>query len=327
VPAAFCVTTDAYRAFLGADDLTTRIAAALEGIADAEPEELVATAAGIRSLLIETPTPPQITDAVVAGYAELERVLGHDVAVSVRSSATAEDLPGFSFAGQQDTYLYVSGREPLLDAVKRCWASLWTDRAIAYRQSRGFDHGAVYLAVVVQEMFPSEVSGVLFTANPVTSNPDEFVLNASWGLGEAVVSGQVNPDQLVVAKGTYEIVDRRISDKTVMTAPHPSGQGSHAVPVPDDLRATPCLTDAAVGELCAIGQRIEDHYGFYQDVEWGWAGARFAVDDHWRVRRHKPGDPVAEGMQLGREALPLPERGGEVRQRHIDLPGRLQQFV
>jgi pyruvate,water dikinase len=197
--------------------------------------------------------------------------------VSVRSSATAEDLPGASFAGQQDTYLHISGSSNVVDAVKRCWASLWTGRAIAYRHAQQFEHESVALAVVVQEMFPSDVSGVLFTANPVTSNPFEFFLNASWGLGEAVVSGQVNPDQLIVAKSSRAVVDRQVNDKVVMTAPHESGLGSATVPVPDERRSVQALPDEQVRELCEIGQRIEDHFGFPQDIEWGWAGGRFAI--------------------------------------------------
>lgn len=152
-----------------------------------------------------------------------------------------------------------------------------TARAVAYRHAQGFAHEGVLLAVVVQEMFPSQVSGVLFTANPVTSNPFELFLNASWGLGEAVVSGHVNPDQLVVAKPSFVVVDRQTNDKAVMTVPDPSGQGSATVPVPDDRRTAPVLTDDQVRELCALGQRIEDHYGFPQDIEWGWADGRFAV--------------------------------------------------
>ena len=150
----------------------------------------------------------------------------------MRSSATAEDLPGTSFAGQQDTYLHIAGAPAVLDAVRRCWASLWTGRAIAYRHTQGFAHEAVALAVVVQEMFPSEVAGVLFTANPVTSNPFELFLNASWGLGEAIVSGHVNPDQLIVAKPSFEVVDRQINDKLVMTVPAWVGPGFGHGPCP-----------------------------------------------------------------------------------------------
>jgi phosphohistidine swiveling domain-containing protein len=277
VPVAFCVTTAAYRRFMGDNTLWPAVAGHLAAIDYDDPASVEAAAASIRGLLLAAPVPDDIAAAIVAAHTALADRVGAGVAVSVRSSATAEDLPGTSFAGQQDTYLHIVGADAVLDAVKRCWASLWTGRAVAYRRAQGFAHESVLLAVVVQEMFPSEVAGVLFTANPVTSNPWEFFLNASWGLGEAVVSGHVNPDQLVVDKRSMEMVDRQVNDKRVMTVPHPSGQGSATVEVPADRRAVQALPDDLVRELCAIGQRIEDHYGFPQDIEWGWAGGRFAI--------------------------------------------------
>ena len=277
VPSAFCVSTGAYRAFMANADLARQIDAILGDVDYDDPAGIETSAARIRDLMAASPTPPDIVGAIVTAYADLEARVGPAVAVSVRSSATAEDLPGTSFAGQQDTYLCISGATAVLDAVKRCWASLWTDRAIAYRHTQGFAHHDVYLAVVVQEMFPSEVSGVLFTANPVTSNPRQHFLNLSWGLGEAVVSGQVNPDQQVVDKDTLAVGDRQVHDKRVMTAPDPAGQGSVEVPVPDHQRTAAPLPDDAVIELCRIGQVIEDHYGFPQDIEWGWVDGRFAI--------------------------------------------------
>ena len=277
VPPGFCVTTVAYQRFLTANSLLGPLTAILATIDYDEPAGIEASAASIRALLMAAPIPADIEAEVVAAYAALEARVGGAVTVSVRSSATAEDLPGTSFAGQQDTYLHLSGAATVVDAVKRCWASLWTGRAVAYRHAQGFAHESVLLAVVVQEMFPSEVSGVLFTANPVTSNPGELFVNASWGLGEAVVSGHVNPDQLIVAKRSLEIVDRQVNDKLVMTVPHESGQGSATASVPDDRRTVQALPDDLVRDLCAIAQRIEDHYGFPQDIEWGYAGGRFAI--------------------------------------------------
>ncbi len=272
VPRAFCVTTAAYRRTLDDNRLWPPIADLLATIDYRDPAAIEATASSIRQVLLGAPMPDDVEAAVVAAVGHLDAP-----SVSVRSSATAEDLPGASFAGQQDTYLHVSGVAAVVDAVKRCWASLWTGRAVAYRHAQGFDHASVLLAVVVQEMFPSELSGVLFTANPVTSNPGEYFLNASWGLGEAVVSGHVNPDQLIVDKRTMAVVDRQINDKRVMTAPDASGQGSATVPVPDDRREAPALSDDLALDLCAIAQRIEDHYGFPQDIEWGYADGRFAI--------------------------------------------------
>lgn len=277
VPEAFCVTTAAYRRFLAENRLLGSVAEILDTIDYENPTGIEHSASSIRALLMAAPIPTDIEREIISAYAALESRLGASVSVSVRSSATAEDLPGTSFAGQQDTYLHISGSAAVVDAVKRCWASLWTGRAVAYRQKQGFAHESVLLAVVVQEMFPSEVSGVLFTANPVTSNPSEFFLNASWGLGEAVVSGHVNPDQILVAKSSLAILDKQINDKLVMTAPHDSGQGSVTVPVPEDRRAVQALDDDLVRELCTIAQRIEDHYGFPQDIEWGYANGRFAI--------------------------------------------------
>ena len=277
VPAAFCVTTDAYRALLDEHGLQGRIADLLDGLDHKDAGAVDRVAEEIRAVLLDSATPAVVEREILDAYAALEKRLGAGVAVSVRSSATAEDLPGASFAGQQDTYLHISGPVALADAVRRCWASLWTGRAIAYRHHQGFDHDTVLLAVVVQEMFPSEVAGVLFTANPVTANPFQLFLNASWGLGEAVVSGQVNPDQLIVDKTDLQIVDRIIPDKLMMTVPVPDGQGTDTVAVPVELQAVPCLGDDDVRELCRIALRIEEHYGYYQDIEWGFADGRFAI--------------------------------------------------
>lgn len=278
VPPAFVVTTVAYQRFIAEAGLADPIGRLLEAIDHDEPATVESRAADIRRVIDAAGMPEAIASSIAAAYADLARSTGdEEPAVSVRSSATAEDLPGASFAGQQDTYLHIVGSAAVVAAVKRCWASLWTARAISYRHTRGFDHDSVLLAVVVQHMFPSQVSGVLFTANPVTSNPDEYFLNASWGLGEAVVSGHVNPDQLIIAKGKYEFVERQINDKLAMTVPRPDGQGSREVPVPTDLQSRPALTDEQAIELCEIAQRIEDHYGFPQDIEWGLADGRIAI--------------------------------------------------
>jgi pyruvate,water dikinase len=182
-----------------------------------------------------------------------------------------------SFAGQQDTYLNIHGADAVVEHVERCWASLWTDRAIAYRNRQGFPQDEVLLAVVVQEMFPSEVSGVMFTANPVTSNPKEILLNVSWGLGEAVVSGKVNPDQYLVDKDSLAIKEKNVHEKLIMTVRNEAGQGSCEVEVPEDRRSVEALPDEQVRELSEIGLRIEEHYGFPQDIEWGHANGRFAI--------------------------------------------------
>ena len=277
VPHAFCVTTLAYQKLIDTNALHEPILALLAQIDYNDPAQIEQSATKIRTLIVAAEIPLEIDSAIRNAYSQLESKLDKNVLVSVRSSATAEDLPGTSFAGQQDTYLNIYGADSVIDYIKHCWASLWTDRAIAYRQRQGFKHEDVLLAVVVQEMFPSEVAGVMFTANPVTSNPDEIFLNTSWGLGEAIVSGLVNPDQYVIDKNTLLIKDKKIHEKLLMTARCKNGQGSDEVEVPVNLRSVETLGDKKIIELCNIGRRIEEHYGFPQDIEWGYANGRFAI--------------------------------------------------
>ncbi|WP_327674412.1 MULTISPECIES: PEP/pyruvate-binding domain-containing protein [unclassified Streptomyces] len=241
VPHGFCVTTDAYRTL-----------SATDGLAGLEP-------AKARRRILEAEVPGELGEAIRAAYAGL----GDDAAVAVRSSATAEDLPFASFAGQQDTYLNVVGADAVLDAVRRCWASLWTDRAVSYRETNGIDHGSVQLAVVVQQMVDSAVSGVLFTANPVTGKRDQAVIDASPGLGEAVVSGAVNPDHFVV--DGQEIVERKLGDKRFLICSL-AGGGTEKVDIGEN--PAPCLTDRQVRQLAALGAEVQAHYGSPQDTEW-----------------------------------------------------------
>ncbi|MGW6143463.1 PEP/pyruvate-binding domain-containing protein [Streptomyces sp. NPDC055140] len=241
VPQGFCVTTDAYRMISGTD-----------GLADVRPDKA-------RQRILEAAVPPELRGAILAAYAEL----GDDVPVAVRSSATAEDLPFASFAGQQDTYLNVVGADAVIDAVRHCWASLWTDRAVSYRETNGIDHGSVQLAVAVQRMVPSAVAGVMFTANPVTGKRDQVVIDASPGLGEAVVSGAVNPDHFIVDGG--EIVERRLGDKRFLICPLDGG-GTEKVDIGEN--DAPCLTDSQILELAELGGTVQAHYGSPQDTEW-----------------------------------------------------------
>ncbi|MDX8029620.1 PEP/pyruvate-binding domain-containing protein [Lentzea sp. BCCO 10_0856] len=245
VPQGFCVTTEAYRAVAAADEL-----------ASTTPENA-------RRTLVETPVPQDIRDAIVAEYRKLGDGRSPGLPVAVRSSATAEDLPFASFAGQQDTFLNVVGEDAVVDAVRRCWASLWTDRAVSYRQTNGIDHTTTYLAVVVQRMVQSEVSGVMFTANPVTGTRDQIVIDASPGLGEAVVSGAVNPDHFVVDGS--EIVEKRLGDKKFVIRSLPGG-GTEHVEVGENVE--PCLTDGQIHALAVLGRKVQRHYGSPQDTEW-----------------------------------------------------------
>ena len=258
VPGGFCVTTDAYREAVGdrLDDLLDKLAAAQD------PDSLGRLAAEARGRVLAAELPSELRAAVAEPYA----ALGEDEPVAVRSSATAEDLAYASFAGQQDTYLNVVGTDALLDAIQRCWASLWTDRAVSYRNATGIDHRSVALAVVVQRMVDAATAGVMFTANPVTGSRRETVIDASPGLGEAVVSGAVNPDHFVVDAATRTITARRLGDKRFMITSRPGGgTEQHEL---DDRSAKPCLDDQQILQLVDLGLRVQDHYQAPQDTEW-----------------------------------------------------------
>ena len=266
VPPGFVLTTAAYRAFVTENGLRERI---LELAGGDDPQ---AAATGIRELFTAAPVPADLAAELAAAYTALGDAAG--VPVAVRSSATAEDLEGASFAGQQDTYLNVRG-DALADAVRDCWASLWTARALAYRARQGIDPASVSLAVVVQEMVDADAAGVLFTANPTTGRRDEVVIAAAWGLGESVVGGLVDTDDLVVAKADGAVRSRSTADKAVLTAY--SERGTEERPVPPAQRTRPVLDDAEAGRLADLGVRIEEHYGAPQDVEWARADGRFLV--------------------------------------------------
>jgi pyruvate,water dikinase len=267
VPPGFCVTTDAYRLFFdaacaaGGDPL-----AALAGVDGADVEAVRAAGARVREGLGRVPMPAAVAAAVAAAW----EAAGGDLdgaAWAVRSSATAEDLPGASFAGQQDTYLNVRGRAPLLDAVRRCWISLFTDRAILYRARNGFPHEAVLLSVVVQRMVRPDVSGILFTADPITGHRGVCSIDAGFGLGEALVSGLVSADLYRVDKRSGEVLEKRIGDKRIAIRPLPEG-GTREEELPPAQRHAPVLDTERIAALVALGRRIEAHYGRPQDVEW-----------------------------------------------------------
>jgi rifampicin phosphotransferase len=220
--------------------------------------------------------------------------------VAVRSSATAEDLPNLSFAGQQETYLNMRGEAQVLDAVKRCWASLWTARAISYRIRNHIAPTEVSLAVVVQRLVPADAAGIMFTANPMTGRHDQIMINAAWGLGEAIVGGLVTPDTLVVDKNSGTIVTSEINAKDVMTVCTPTG--THEEPVPMDRRRQAVLSPAQVVELARIGGRIEQLYGQPMDIEWALAADRFFIVQARPItslpRQHKNIDAWNDSLTL-----------------------------
>jgi pyruvate,water dikinase len=272
VPGGFLVTTAAYERFVADNDLQSSIRAALEKVDASRAETLRNASEKIGALFLQANVPEEISGAISEAYAGLDRV---DLAVAVRSSATTEDLPNASFAGQQATLLNVHGEDELLEAVRRCWASLWSARAIAYRERQGFDHEAVAMAVVVQRLVAAQVSGILFTANPVSSARDEIVVNAALGLGEAVVGGLTTPDSFILDRTTLALRERQTGLQEVETvlAEH----GTTERPLEPERAALPVLDDAQLVLLAQIGVDIEDHFGSPQDIEWAYADGRFWV--------------------------------------------------
>jgi len=296
VPGGFCVTTDAYRSVVAdqLDDLMGKLGDATDR------GEATAAAGKARGRVLSVELPPQLRIAIADHY----QALGDNEPVAVRSSATAEDLAYASFAGQQDTYLNVVGSAALLDAVRRCWASLWTDRAVSYRNANAIDHRSVALAVVVQRMIDATAAGVMFTANPITGTRHETVIDASPGLGEAVVSGAVNPDHFVVNAVDRSIVTRRLGDKRIMITSLPGGGTELRELTGGSSEA--CLNDEQVLQLVDLGQQVQRQYGAPQDTEWAldsagtfWlTQARPITTLYPQARTHGPGLRVLMCLSL-----------------------------
>ena len=272
VPDGFHATTAAYREFVTTAGLQAKILTALDVVDVSRPATLEAASRTIRELFSQAEMPPTIAGAIGQAYAGL---VGQNPTVAVRSSATAEDLPGLSFAGQQDTYLNIAGITDVLDAVVRCWASLWTARAIGYRTQHSIDHESVSMAVVVQLLIPAEAAGIMFTANPVTGARNEATINAAWGLGEAIVGGLVTPDTLTVDKDAGTVLAREIATKDVMTVRVNGGTEEQSVP--QKLKDVPVLSDQQTAELGRLGVQIEELYGMPTDIEWTLLDGEFAI--------------------------------------------------
>jgi pyruvate,water dikinase len=267
VPPGFCVTTAAFRRFVGR--AMEPLHAALDALDPGDVEGARVIAGRVRAALRALLIPPEVSAAVVRAWLALS---GPDHAWAVRSSATAEDLPGASFAGQQDTYLNVRGERPLLDAVRDCWVSLFTDRAVLYRARNGFGHRAVALSVVVQRMIEPDASGILFTADPVSGNRAIVSIDAGFGLGEALVGGLIDADLYKADKATGSLREMRVGDKAFAIRSRPEG-GTVQEPLPESRRRARVLSNAQVAELCAVGRRVETLAGAPQDIEWCYEGA------------------------------------------------------
>ena len=296
VPPGFVLTTAAYDRFVAASGLHAQLTAELSELHSGDAAEL-------HQAFLSAAVPDEIAEAARAAY----RALGGG-AVAVRSSATAEDLTSATFAGQQETFLGVAGEEALLQAVRACWASLWSERAVAYRRQRGVDHTAIKMAVVVQRLVPAEVAGVLFTANPVTGARDEIVVDASPGLGEAVVAGQVTPDHYVIHKDGLRIAQRSVGRREVVIRPRSGGGIERIRPGVSDSAAA--LPDEEIRQLARLGMAIEQHYGAPQDVEWARA------DGHTYVVQARPITTLAPSRRAAtprrRRRPPIPNFTGEI---------------
>ncbi len=261
VPDGFIVTAKAYYDFLKLTSLREKILTELTGLDVDDSEELQAASKRVRTAVLNAKMPDVLALQIRDAYHELSGK--HDRLVAVRSSATAEDLPDASFAGQQDTYLNVLGWEEVVKHTQKCWASLFTSRAIFYRTEQGFDHFKVGIAVPVQLMVQSEVSGIMFTVNPLTNNQKEVSIEAGFGLGQPIVSGEITPDQYIVRKKTEEIIVKEIMKQTWQYTIEKK------VPVSKKYQSTQKLSDKKILELANIGMMIEEHYGHPQDIEWG----------------------------------------------------------
>ncbi len=268
VPAGFVVTAEAYRYFIRHNNYTDHFAALLKE-AGTDEAKLCAAAGKLRALILEGQFPADLAKEVTQSYKELlndEALTVRDGArVAVRSSATAEDLPDASFAGQQETYLNVRGTKEVLTHIKKCYASLWGDRAVCYRLNQGYDQLSVALAVVIQEMVESEKAGVLFTVNPVTQDSSQMQINASYGLGESVVSGRVTADSILCGKDGRVVSYELGSKKTQIVYDE---KNTREIAVDAAAQNMRCLNDAEIKDLCLAGRRIEEHYGHPMDIEW-----------------------------------------------------------
>jgi pyruvate, water dikinase len=314
VPPGYVVTTLAFGQMLAAVDPSGSLVGSVASLSASDVPAIARVAAGARSRIVATAPPPEVAAQVTQAYEELSAdgpaggsAGGPGVAVAVRSSATMEDSAGASFAGLQDTFLAVRGAAGVLDAVRKCWASLYNDESVAYRRRLRLPEDGVAMGVVVQRMLRPRAAGVMFTRSPVTGDRSVVAIEGTWGLGSALVAGEVTPDSFTVSKVTGEITGRRTGAKLRLHTFRPNEPGISASAMPVALRGRPCLTDDEARALAAIGQRVEGHYGAPQDIEWALLGDDPACPpmhgdpaDRIRVLQSRP-----ETVWAARERPPL----------------------
>jgi pyruvate, water dikinase len=269
VPRGYVVTAAAFGLVMDALDPSGAHRRALASLSGDDLDGIARAAAGLRARITAAPLPPEVAAEIVAAYRRLGAEGG---VVAVRSSATMEDSPEASFAGLQDTYLAVRGDDAVLDRVRACWASLYNNESVSYRRRQGFGEADLAMGVVVQRMLSPRSAGVMFTRSPVTGDRSVVAIEGTWGLGSALVAGEVTPDSFTVSKVTGEITGRRVGAKLRMHSFKPNGDGITAQAMPAVLRRSPCLTDDEARALAQVGRSVEEHYGVPQDIEWALLG-------------------------------------------------------
>lgn len=341
VPYGFATTAYAYRYFIKESGLEEKMRSILSELTDVENSALLRdVSARLRDAIMAEKMPQDLQDAIGAAYVELGKRVGEENPyVAVRSSATAEDLPDASFAGQQDTYLNVQGAETIIAKVKECYASCFTDRAVYYREKQGFDHIEVALSAVVQMMVFSKTSGVMFTVNVATGDDNNILIEAAFGLGEYVVQGTVTPDNYTISKHDHKIIDRCVNEQDIMLV-RKKGGDCEEVQVPEELRKVQTLTDEQILELADYAKKIETHYGCYMDMEWGvdertnkiWI-LQARPETVWSRRNKEGGAKVQESKSMTTTdhkviVKGLPASPGKVSGRvHVILdPSRIDEF-
>ena len=341
VPYGFATTAYAYRYFIKESGLEEKMRSILSELTDVENSALLRdVSARLRDAIMAEKMPQDLQDAIGAAYVELGKRVGEENPyVAVRSSATAEDLPDASFAGQQDTYLNVQGAETIIAKVKECYASCCTDRAVYYREKQGFDHIEVALSAVVQMMVFSKTSGVMFTVNVATGDDNNILIEAAFGLGEYVVQGTVTPDNYTISKHDHKIIDRCVNEQDIMLV-RKKGGDCEEVQVPEELRKVQTLTDEQILELADYAKKIEKHYGCYMDMEWGvdertnkiWI-LQARPETVWSRRNKEGGAKVQESKSMTTTdhkviVKGLPASPGKVSGRvHVILdPSRIDEF-
>lgn len=341
VPYGFATTAYAYRYFIKESGLEEKMRSILSELTDVENSALLRdVSARLRDAIMAEKMPQDLQDAIGAAYVELGKRVGEENPyVAVRSSATAEDLPDASFAGQQDTYLNVQGAETIIAKVKECYASCFTDRAVYYREKQGFDHIEVALSAVVQMMVFSKTSGVMFTVNVATGDDNNILIEAAFGLGEYVVQGTVTPDNYTISKHDHKIIDRCVNEQDIMLV-RKKGGDCEEVQVPGELRKVQTLTDEQILELADYAKKIEKHYGCYMDMEWGvdertnkiWI-LQARPETVWSRRNKEGGAKVQESKSMTTTdhkviVKGLPASPGKVSGRvHVILdPSRIDEF-